>query len=86
MTRHDSLGWPDAGAIAVGQRADLVAVRLDTVRTAGAEPEQVILTAGAADVDTVLTDGRVVVRDGRHVLGDVAALLRDTIAAAWSAE
>ena len=86
LTRHDSLGWPDAGALAVGRRADLVAVRLDTVRTAGAEPEQVILTAGAADVDTVLTDGRVVVRDGRHVLGDVAALLHDAIATAWSAE
>src|SRR6185312_1921671 len=35
---HAALGWADAGAIAVGQRADLVTVRLDTVRTAGVTP------------------------------------------------
>ena len=32
---HRALGWPDAGRIAPGQRADLVAVRLDSPRTAG---------------------------------------------------
>ncbi|MET0415395.1 MAG: formimidoylglutamate deiminase, partial [Actinoplanes sp.] len=32
-TRHASLGWTDAGQIAVGRRADLVCVRLDSVRT-----------------------------------------------------
>ncbi|MBW8768114.1 MAG: amidohydrolase family protein, partial [Geodermatophilales bacterium] len=30
---HRALGWPDAGLIAPGQRADLVAVGLDTPRT-----------------------------------------------------
>ncbi|HEY1484786.1 MAG TPA: formimidoylglutamate deiminase, partial [Micromonosporaceae bacterium] len=36
---HRSLGWADAGAIAVGARADLVTVRMDGPRTAGAQPE-----------------------------------------------
>ena len=31
-TRHSALGWDDAGRIAVGGRADLVAVRTDGVR------------------------------------------------------
>ena len=61
LTRHDCLGWADAGRIEVGARADLVAVRTDTVRTAGSLPEQVLLAATAADVDTVVVDGAVVV-------------------------
>jgi formiminoglutamate deiminase len=72
---HESLGWPEAGRIAVGSFADLVAVRLDTVRTAGSDPAQVVLSATAADVDTVVVGGRTVVTRGEHVLGDVGALL-----------
>jgi formiminoglutamate deiminase len=83
LTGHASLGWPDAGQLAPGQRADLVALRLDTVRTAGALPEQLVLVAGAADVDTVLIDGRVVVSGGRHLLGDVAGLLAEAIGPLW---
>ncbi|MBA8793939.1 formiminoglutamate deiminase [Friedmanniella endophytica] len=81
LTRHQAIGWPDAGRIAVGARADLVAVRTDTVRTAGARPEQIVFAATAADVDTVIVDGEPVVRDGRHRLGDVGALLAEVIAA-----
>lgn len=80
-----SIGWHDAGRIKVGARADLVAVRLDTVRTAGANAAQAVLAATAADVDTVLVDGTVVVAGGRHVLGDVGALLADAIAPLWAA-
>ena len=36
LTRHDAIGWPDAGRLAAGARADLVAVRLESARTAGA--------------------------------------------------
>lgn len=61
-----ALGWADAGRVAVGQRADLVAVRLDSPRTAGCRPDQVVLAASAADVHTVVVDGAVVVRDGVH--------------------
>lgn len=67
-TAHDTIGWPDAGRIEVGARADLVAVRSDTTRTAGADPAQILLAATAADVDTVVVDGAVVVTEGRHRL------------------
>jgi len=83
LTRHQPLGWTDAGRIAAGRRADLVAVRLDTPRTAGSSPDQVVMAAGAADVHTVVADGRVVVREGRHVLGDVGRLLARTIEPLW---
>ncbi len=83
LTRHDSLAWPDAGRLAPGARADLVAVRTDTVRTAGSEAAQILYSAGAGDVDTVLVDGRVVVTAGRHLLGDVGRLLHDAIAEVW---
>lgn len=80
---HAALGWPEAGRIAVGAPADLVAVRLDSVRTAGSVPAQAIYAASAADVDTVVVGGRTVVERGRHVLGDVATLLRDAIEPLW---
>ena len=80
---HRALGWTDAGRIAPGQRADLVAVRTDTPRTAGSSPGQLVMAASAADVHTVVVDGRVVVADGQHVLGDVGRLLRDAIEPLW---
>jgi formiminoglutamate deiminase len=80
---HAALGWPEAGRIAVGAPADLTAVRLDSVRTAGTLPAQAVLAATAADVHTVVVGGRTVVRDGEHVLGDVGRLLADAIAPLW---
>ncbi|HEV7193062.1 MAG TPA: formimidoylglutamate deiminase [Jatrophihabitantaceae bacterium] len=77
---QSSLGWTDAGHIAVGARADLTTLRLDSVRTAGAVPGQAILAASAADVHSVIVDGIRVVQDGVHVLGDVGLLLREAIA------
>lgn len=82
-TAHESIGWPDAGRIEVGARADLVAVRLDSVRTAGSDPAQVLLAATAADVDTLVVDGQIVVEGGRHRLGDVGQLLREAIEPLW---
>ncbi|GAA5183107.1 formimidoylglutamate deiminase [Rugosimonospora acidiphila] len=79
---HRSIGWPDAGALAPGHRADLVSVALDSVRTAGTEPlAGAVLAATAADVTHVVVDGRVVVREGRHVTLDVARELRESIGA-----
>ncbi len=78
---HTALGWPEAGRISPGSLCDLVAIRLDTPRTAGSRPEQVVLAASASDIDTVVVSGRVVVRQGRHLLGDVGALLESAIAA-----
>jgi formiminoglutamate deiminase len=78
---HRALGWSDAGRLSPGMRADLVAVRLDSPRTAGSAPDQLVMVAGTTDVHTVVVDGRVVVADGQHVLGDVGRLLADAIEA-----
>ena len=71
-TRHDSLGWDDVGSIAVGQRADLVTISTDRVRTAGtgADEHTAVYAAVAQDVTHVVVDGRVVFREGdREQLG-----------------
>ena len=67
---HRALGWADAGELRVGARADLVAVDLNSVRTAGggASVENVVFAATAADVTDVVVDGRVVVADRRHAV------------------
>jgi formiminoglutamate deiminase len=79
---HLALGWLDAGSLAVGQRADLVTVVLDSVRTAGVRPAQAVYAVTANEVRHVVVDGRVVVRDGVHcALSDVAGELGSAIAA-----
>lgn len=87
---HRSLGVRDAGRLEVGARADLVAVDLASVRTVGARPADaaaaVVFGAGAVDVTDVLVDGRRVVRDREHALGDVAALLDRAITAVTEEE
>jgi formiminoglutamate deiminase len=83
-TRHDSLGWDDAGRLEVGARADLVAVGLDSPRTAGSAPGQIMMSATAADVDTVIVDGRTVVARGQHRLGNVGTLLQKAIQPFWA--
>lgn len=76
---HRSMGHGDLGRIAVGSPADLVTVRLDSVRTSGSRPDQVVMSASAMDVDTVLVGGREIVSAGVHILGDVGALLSQAI-------
>jgi formiminoglutamate deiminase len=78
---YRSLGWADGGRLAPGYVADLVAVRLDSPRTAGAAPGQVLYAATSADVTDVVVGGERVVTGGRHRLGDVGRLLSDAIAA-----
>jgi formiminoglutamate deiminase len=80
---HHALGLP-GGTLCAGAPCDLVAVGRDTARTAGADPAQLVLVAGAEDVHTVVVGGRELVRDGRHVeLGDPGPLLAAAIERAW---
>ncbi|MER7250978.1 formimidoylglutamate deiminase [Kribbella sp. NPDC000426] len=78
---HRSIGFEDAGAIEVGARADLVAIRLDTVRTAGTGGtlETAVFAASAADVSDVVVSGRAVVADGKHLGLDVSSQLGNSI-------
>jgi len=72
-----SLDLP-VGALEVGRACDLIAVDRASPRTYGSVGEQVVLAGTSADVRTVVTAGRVRVRDGRHTrLGDVSALYRE---------
>lgn len=83
LTAHAGIGWPEAGRLEAGALADLVTVRLDTVRTSGSAPDNVLQAATAADIDTVIVGGEVIVEGGRHRLGDVASLLSQAIAPLW---
>jgi formiminoglutamate deiminase len=80
---HAALGWPDAGRLAVGSRADFVAVDVNSVRTAGggATVENVVFGATAGDVTDVVVDGRAVVAGRRHLtVPDAASELTSAIA------
>jgi formiminoglutamate deiminase len=63
---HASLGYDDAGAIAVGHRADLVTLGTTTPRTAGTGGDEhtAVFAATAADVVQTMVDGRVVFQQG----------------------
>ena len=67
----------------MGALADLVSVRLDTVRTAGGTAatalETTVFAAAAADVHHVVVGGQVVVADGAHRRMNVAAELAAAI-------
>jgi formiminoglutamate deiminase len=83
---HRSLGFDDAGAIAVGARADLVAVATGSVRTAGTGGgiEGVVFAAAAIDVTDVVSGGVHVVAEGAHQwLPDVAGELAGAIDELW---
>jgi formiminoglutamate deiminase len=80
LAGYRSLGWGDGGVIADGRLADLVAVRLDSPRTAGCDPEAVLFAATSADVTDVVVHGDRVVRGGEHRAGDVGEMLAEAIA------
>ncbi|WP_193608595.1 formimidoylglutamate deiminase [Nocardioides lijunqiniae] len=83
-TGHAGLGFPDAGAIAVGQRADLVTLDTASARTAGtgADAHTAVFAATAADVVHVVADGRVTFRDDDRER--VGRDLADAIESTWA--
>jgi cytosine/adenosine deaminase-related metal-dependent hydrolase len=80
---HAAIGSP-GGVLAVGAPADLVAIRADSARTAGAELEQLVMCASAQDVEVVAVRGAVLVRGGMHVTyGDPGPVLARAVESAW---
>ncbi|MGH9169815.1 MAG: formimidoylglutamate deiminase [Acidimicrobiales bacterium] len=66
-----SLGWPEAG-IAPGGVADLVTLRLGSLRLTGAASSEellarVVFAAHPSDVHSVVVGGKVVVAEGEHL-------------------
>ncbi len=80
---YRSLGWPQGGRLAAGALADFATLRLDSVRTAGADAESAlaaaVFAATSADIHHLVVGGRAVVRKGRHTAIDVAAELAAAI-------
>lgn len=63
-------------APSIGAPCDLVEIDASSVRTMGSLPEQLVLSATAADVRTVVVGGTVIAREGRLADGrDPAAML-----------
>ena len=85
---HASIGDTGAGELRPGARADLVSIRLDGVRTAGATTDSAldaaVFAATSADVETVVRDGETIVSEGRHWKLDVAAELSRSIGAIFA--
>ena len=72
----DALARPDLGRIEPGATADLTAVSL---RSPLLQPvhdplKAVVALASRADVDIVMVDGRLLVEEGRYLLGDEDAI------------
>ncbi len=76
---YRSLGW--TGGLVVGSVCDLVTLRTESPRTAGASLDQLWLAASAADVTNVVVGGERLVTSGAHRLGDVGAALATSIGA-----
>jgi formiminoglutamate deiminase len=53
-----AIGRPEPIGLVTGARADLIAVRMDSSRTAGVEPPGLVFAATAADISTVVVGGR----------------------------
>ena len=70
------------GSLTPGKRADLIMIRTDDLNMApSVSPERaVVMSAGPANVDTVMVGGRIVKRKGELVVGDARQIARDAAA------
>jgi cytosine/adenosine deaminase-related metal-dependent hydrolase len=73
------MGVPDGGWLASGSRADLIMVRADPAHLVPRlRPVSAFVHQGqAADVESVMVDGRWIMRDGRVLTMDEAAIVRE---------
>ncbi|WP_096301060.1 amidohydrolase family protein [Jatrophihabitans sp. GAS493] len=71
-----AIGRPDLGALQVGQRADITLIKLDDLAYVplNSATRQVVFGESGRAVQTVVVDGRVVLRDGVATTIDEAAL------------
>jgi cytosine/adenosine deaminase-related metal-dependent hydrolase len=77
----DCLGRDDCGVLAEGKCADVACFRLDDLTHAGIDdPVGAIVLASPARADTVIVNGRLVVREGRLLTGDEEVIARDLAA------
>jgi cytosine/adenosine deaminase-related metal-dependent hydrolase len=74
----ECLGRDDCGTLEVGKCADIACFRLDDLAHAGlADPVAGLALAPPARAETVVVNGRVVVRGGRLLTGDEGEIARD---------
>lgn len=74
LTAHHALGWPEAGRIAPGWLADLVAIDLHDVSLAGVTPEAIIQITTPARVVRVWVGGTEIVHDAAVERRELARL------------
>lgn len=83
LTAHHALGWPEAGRIAPGMLADLVAIDLDDVSLAGVAPAATIAVTAPARVERVWVGGHEIVHDAAEERRELAHQLDHVIRAIW---
>jgi cytosine/adenosine deaminase-related metal-dependent hydrolase len=72
------LGRDDCGSLEAGKCADVACFRLDDLAHAGMDdPLAALALAPPARAEAVVVNGKIVVRDGRLLSGDEAAIARD---------
>jgi 5-methylthioadenosine/S-adenosylhomocysteine deaminase len=79
-----AFGQPDLiGSLAVGKKADVVLVDLDTPRAMPVHrvPSALVYNASAGEVDTVIVDGQILMRKREILCLDEKALLAEARAA-----
>jgi cytosine/adenosine deaminase-related metal-dependent hydrolase len=84
----------EVGTLEEGMRADLILLRMDSLTSPYVDPaiplpDLIVRRARASDVETVMIDGRVVLRDRRHAnldIAEVEAMIRGALAGPPSPE